>query len=274
MSPENPGTITQEQVEKANRRTYNEKDLEKYRRNESIFNRQQEKRLTDILAMLRDETGGHSFLDVGCGTGNLLDLARRIFPFCVGADQAEQMLVKLRLSDLAEEPQDSAEAGAKVNARLFVSASARHLPFADASFDVVGMYALLHHLYDPLPAFAEAFRLLKPGGMLYTDHDPNRYFGRFYHGWYRWRHRGRVKIGSADEDLAEYHNVYTDGLDPEKLAEGLRQLGFQSVTVRYRHSTSTDMSGFNRFIRLLLKGASRIAPLRSFYSHFMLFARR
>jgi SAM-dependent methyltransferase len=40
------------------------------------------------------------------------------------------------------------------------------LPFPDRTFDVVYAYGVLHHSTDPVQAFAEVRRVLKPGGIL------------------------------------------------------------------------------------------------------------
>ncbi len=43
-----------------------------------------------------------------------------------------------------------------------VQADAEHLPFSDATFDIVFSNGVLHHTPDMRAAFAEAFRVLKP----------------------------------------------------------------------------------------------------------------
>jgi SAM-dependent methyltransferase len=53
------------------------------------------------------------------------------------------------------------------NVRLiFGDAMALPSELGEASFDVVSMLALLEHVQDPLIALAEAWRVLKPGGLL------------------------------------------------------------------------------------------------------------
>ena len=247
------------QVREANRAVYNSKTIEDYDQNQSIFNPRQRQRIRGILEGLRDRTGGDRFLDVGCGTGNLIRIAGEVFPHAFGVDQAEQLLARV----------------ARRDAITGLSAAPAHrLPFATSTFDGVGMYALLHHLYDPLPALAEAHRVLKPGGILYTDHDPNRYFSRFYHALYRLKNGARPGFGTDLEDLAEYHNIHTSGLDPEALRRALVKLGFSDVEIRYRHSTNPGFAGFQAFAARCLEVMSRLIPLKSFYTHFMIFARK
>lgn len=60
----------------------------------------------------------------------------------------------------------------------FIRASALNLPFKDNIFDVVYSYGVFHHTPDPDAAFAEAVRVLKPGGAIYTymyeKHEDNK----------------------------------------------------------------------------------------------------
>ena len=47
-----------------------------------------------------------------------------------------------------------------------VTADAEKLPFAENSFDIVYSWGVLHHTPDTRRAFLEAYRVLKPGGVL------------------------------------------------------------------------------------------------------------
>ncbi len=90
-------------------------------------------------------------LDLGTGTGDgARELARR-FPeaVVVGADLAPAMVAEAR----RKTPPELAE---RVT---FVEADAAELPFADASFDLVG-------LANMIPFFDELRRVLAPGGAL------------------------------------------------------------------------------------------------------------
>jgi SAM-dependent methyltransferase len=55
-----------------------------------------------------------------------------------------------------------------------VATDAEHLPFDDASFDLVLGHAVLHHLPDLDQAFREFLRVLRPGGLLFFAGEPSR----------------------------------------------------------------------------------------------------
>jgi ubiquinone/menaquinone biosynthesis C-methylase UbiE len=53
-----------------------------------------------------------------------------------------------------------------------VLADAHQLPFVSGFADIVMLNACLHHCDDMAKVLAEAARLVRPGGLLITDHDP------------------------------------------------------------------------------------------------------
>jgi ubiquinone/menaquinone biosynthesis C-methylase UbiE len=101
---------------------------------------------------------GQALLDCGCGPGQItVGLARAVRPGPVtGIDLDPAVLDQAR--------RRAAEAGL-ANAE-FREASVLALPFLDESLDVVYFHALLCHLPEPLNALAEAWRVLKPGGIV------------------------------------------------------------------------------------------------------------
>ena len=99
---------------------------------------------------------GRRFLEVGCNWGRWCVSAARRGYEVVGVDPS---LVAVR-------------AARRVAERLgvdatYVVADARHLPFADAEFDVVFSYSVFQHFTraDALASFDEVGRALRPGGL-------------------------------------------------------------------------------------------------------------
>jgi len=93
---------------------------------------------------------GKMVLDIGCGNGIAsVPLAAR-GSILAGVDPSEPMLVNARL---------------RVPEGKFVVGSAEKLPFADRSFDHA-ICAQAFHWFDQSRAFAEAIRVVKPGGVV------------------------------------------------------------------------------------------------------------
>jgi SAM-dependent methyltransferase len=86
-------------------------------------------------------------LDVGCGTGANLELLAR-FGDAEGVDVSPDALAFCRERGLQ-------------NVRL---GEAEHLPFADASFDLVTGLDVVEHLDDDVAGLQEMRRILRPGG--------------------------------------------------------------------------------------------------------------
>lgn len=105
-------------------------------------------------------------LDLGCGTGRLLDRLANQFPDLqgTGVDFSTQMLAQARRRN-------------RHHPRLiFVQGNAEALPFATEQFDAVfNTFSFLHYPH-PETVFAEVSRVLRPGGNFYlVDPVPGRW---------------------------------------------------------------------------------------------------
>ena len=121
----------------------------------------------DIDGLIRDVLGnGHirDYLDIGTGTGRLLEMLSDQSDHAVGIDQSPEMLSVAR-SMLERRGLD--------NCRV-QQADMTNLPFDAGRFDLVTAHQVLHYADDPVAAIAEAARVLRPGGqMLVADFLPH-----------------------------------------------------------------------------------------------------
>ena len=95
-------------------------------------------------------------LDIGTGTGRLLELLAPRAASALGIDASRAMLALARARLATPELMHCA-------VRL---ADMYRLPLADAGFDVIILQMVLHYAEDPSGALAEAARVLRPGGQL------------------------------------------------------------------------------------------------------------
>jgi SAM-dependent methyltransferase len=109
-----------------------------------------------LLNFLAAPAPATSVVEVGCGTGHWLGEIRSAAAppaLVAGLEPSVQMIARA--------------AAAAPHARL-VRAAAERLPWRDATFDRVYCVNALHHFSDRTRFFAEARRVLKPGGGLLT----------------------------------------------------------------------------------------------------------
>lgn len=140
-------------------------------------------------------------VDLGCGTGRLMELMRGKANSLIGVDSSAKMLdhahkafggngedVSLRIGDL------------------------EHLPLADAEAHFAVMSLALHHLPSPQSGVREAFRVLSSGGtFLLADFEQHE-----------------------REDLRESAGDHWLGFEPERVEQWLRDAGFTiENTVRF-----------------------------------------
>lgn len=106
--------------------------------------------LPDWIASMR--AGAH-VLEVGCG---------------IGLDSARMAQHGLHVTAMDLTVVGAATASQRARARHFdanyLCADAEHLPFADATFDYVYSFGVMHHAPDTQRCIDEAYRVLRPGG--------------------------------------------------------------------------------------------------------------
>jgi ubiquinone/menaquinone biosynthesis C-methylase UbiE len=132
-----------------------------------------------------------------------------------------------------------------------VATDAEHLPFADASFDLVLGHAVLHHLPDLDQAFGEFRRVLRPGGLLFFAGEPSRLGDRIAaypkRGALRaaplWRRLVGAEPAEAHEGAHDHDHEHANGhdlepfvdvhaFDPDSLRDHADRAGFSDVRVR------------------------------------------
>src|SRR3954447_10551323 len=110
----------------------------------------------EALLDLVPETDAGRLLDIGTGTGRVLELLAPRISQGIGVDASKAMLALARAR--------LARPGlGHCSVRL---ADMYRLPFADASFQIAVMQMVLHYAEDPPGVLAEAARVLRPGGRL------------------------------------------------------------------------------------------------------------
>jgi ArsR family transcriptional regulator len=146
--------------------------------------------------------------DLGCGTGALLPVLAPHVAAVIGVDGSDEMLTAARH-----------RAGAFANVDLR-RGSLEALPLDSGSLDAAVMMLVLHHVPSPVPALAEAHRVLKPGApLLIVDmaaHEREEYRQRMGHVW----------LGFPEDlirrfvDQAGFSSIRIDALAPATEAKG------------------------------------------------------
>jgi SAM-dependent methyltransferase len=193
-----------------------------------------EKRLRAIFAA----TNAGRMLDLGCGTGFLINIAKHYVKAIDGVDVTPAMTDQVDRSGPAQ-----------IRVHLGDTGS---FTVEEGAYDVVTAYSFLHHLYDIGPTLCTAARALRPGGKFYADLDPNYYFWKAIKTLDpRERYdpivtREIASVTQKDEEIqerfhvakevfnnAEYNKNITGGFREETLIESLKSAGFAEVEISY-----------------------------------------
>jgi ubiquinone/menaquinone biosynthesis C-methylase UbiE len=115
-----------------------------------------EQQVTDVL----NEGNVEHLLDIGCGFGSFVLMARQNGIDAIGIDTAdfEINFARERLQFLR--PQDNPEL-------IYLLGNGLSLPFSDEQFDVVTLWNVLEHIPDDQVFLHEVSRVLRPEGRVY-----------------------------------------------------------------------------------------------------------
>jgi ArsR family transcriptional regulator len=156
-----------------------------------------EAKVEAALLSVFGEQPPRNLLDIGTGTGRILQLFAPRIGFGLGLDLSREMLSVAR---------------ANLDRTSLRNCQVRHgdmyhVPLPDGSFDAATMHNVLHFADDPSAALAEAARVLRPGGRLVVID-----FGRHELEFLRREHAHR-RLGFTDTEM---HGWFTAaGLMPE-----------------------------------------------------------
>jgi SAM-dependent methyltransferase len=192
----------------------------------------------DKLRPIFAQTQAKKLLDLGCGTGFVINIAKKYVNDIHGVDVTQAMMDKVDKSSNATIELFNHDTGS--------------FPAVAGAYDMVTAYSFLHHLYDVMPTLNTAFNALRKGGVFYADLDPNYYF------WEGVNHLDRkgsydeiVKreiemVTYKDEDIqknfgvdkdifnsAEYGKNIKGGFKAEELEAALKGIGFTKVNFFY-----------------------------------------
>jgi ArsR family transcriptional regulator len=155
---------------------------------------------------------GATVVDLGTGAGRLLGPLKARAAHVIGIDASSRMLERA-----AKAARERGWEG--VDLRL---GTIEHLPLRDREVDAAVAHLVLHHAAQPETALSEAFRTLKPGGVLVV--------GDFLPHDQEW-----MRDELADQWL---------GFEPESVARMVRDVGFRNVKIDRHRGRANELGMF------------------------------
>ncbi|HEU5292896.1 MAG TPA: methyltransferase domain-containing protein [Cyclobacteriaceae bacterium] len=178
-------------------------------------------------------------LELGCGTGRVTRHLRKTL--------TEQSI--LIASDLSPEMLAIAKENLKESNIDWRIINAQELPFDDNSIDLIVCSFGYMFVNDRTKAFAEAFKVLRPGGTLLLST-----WGKLEDNEASYVFRKTVKKYFGDS-LPESYKLPFSMNDPEPIVEGLRQAGFSKVKSEVVDKESYCSSAHTAAIGLTIGGS-------------------
>lgn len=208
-----------------------------YDKDQPHFKQENQERVDAIIKALAQEAGNGSLVDFGCGTGFVINIAKKYFKRVAGVDITQKMLDLVDLTG--------------GNIELFKTETS-DTSLKSSEFNVCTAYGFLHHLQEPETTFKEAYRILRENGTFYADLDPNYYYWDMIRNIQDCSTDNQILsreiksvIDKVDEisdrfhldreviSLAEYQKIVKGGFKEEEIVALLLKAGFAHVDFNY-----------------------------------------
>ena len=183
-----------------------------------IFNSIEQQRLRsmllDAVKSVRTGAGRVKALDFGCGSGNLTRHLIELGAHTTSADLSDDFLKDIRHKFSASGLSETL----KLNGRDLADVP-------DAQFDLAATYSVLHHVPDYLAIVRELCRVVKPGGVLYIDHEATETYYRRPPAYVEFLRKARPRVNwrrylSLALDVRGYVHILRRLRNPRYKREG------------------------------------------------------
>jgi len=218
------------------------------------------KRLMEITAEFSKYRQTNRLLDVGCGSGLLLEAARENGWDVQGVDVSISSVEHVR------------SLGFEVH-----HGELKDIQLAGEQFDVITAAEIVEHLFDPVAVLKEAYRLLRPGGLLWlTTPHANSLAARVMK--LEWRivcppeHLQLFSVKGLRTALrqAGFQNVRmeTTGVNPAELWQGFNkqveqtpQKNFEALDNKFKLNEAMTQSSSRRVLKNVVNGLLTLSKL-------------
>ncbi len=189
------------------------KSSHEYEKLEPQYRPENLKRVKSLLKKEIDEIGAKKILDLGCGTGFMINLMKEYVEEITGVDVTQVMLDRVDKSG---------------NAKIeLINHDTGSYPVEEGKYDMVTAHSFLHHLYDIMPTIKTASKALRKGGVFVNELDPNYYFWEAIN---KLKRKGNYtplvkreveEVNHKDEDIEKVNDPsYMEGVLVHELAHG------------------------------------------------------
>ncbi len=170
---------------------------------------------------------GKEVLEVGCGTGLVLERIAGFAKRAVGVDLSPGMLSKAR------------ERGLEV-----FEGSATKLPFENASFDVCCSFKVLPHVPEIDVALSEMARVTRPGGVIIAEfYNPDSFRGLIK----RFGPKQRIAEGKHEGDVFTRFDTPTEGC--ARAPDGCRFIDSRGIRIAVPFGAMMQVPGLRSLLR-------------------------